>query len=62
MERDPNRQAIVEARDMTRSAHEAVVLAARQRERLAEMRTRNDAMRERIRRSRRPAPARSAGP
>lgn len=51
MERDPNRQAILEARTMTRAAHEAVDLSARQRERLAVMRTRNDAMRERIRRS-----------
>ena len=51
MERDPNRQAIDEARTMTRSAHEAVALAGRQRTRLEGMRARNDAMRERIRRS-----------
>ena len=50
MERDPNRQAILEARDMTRSAHEAVDLSARQRERIEVMRMSNDAMQERIRR------------
>jgi hypothetical protein len=57
MERDPNRQAIEDARFMTRSAQEAVVQAAGQRERLNEMRRRNAALRERIRRSLRRAPS-----
>ena len=50
MERDPNRQAIDEARTMTRYARVAVAEAAGQRTRLDEMRVRNEAMRERLRR------------
>ena len=50
MERDPNRHAIDEARTMTRYARVAVAEAAGQRTRLHEMRVRNEAMRERLRR------------
>jgi hypothetical protein len=56
MERDPNRQAIEDARSMTRSAREAVTEAAGQRRRLDEMRVRNEAMRERLLRVVRPVP------
>jgi len=61
MERDANRQAIDDARSMTRSAHEAVADAAGQRRRIDEMRVRNDAMRERLRRLVRPVPS-DSGP
>jgi hypothetical protein len=56
MERDPNRQAIEDARSMTRSAREAITEAVGQRRRLDEMRVRNEAMRERLLRVVRPVP------
>lgn len=54
MERDPNRQALDDARSMTRFARVAVAEAAGQRRRLDEMRVRNEAMRERLRKLVRP--------
>jgi hypothetical protein len=51
MERNPNRQAVEDARAMTQSARSACERSAAQRLRLGVMRTRNEAMRERIRRA-----------